>query len=454
MKKGCLIFVLVVLLLIAGGIAGGVWYLRQAVGLSQAPVVTYDRLVDADTRLIAVLETKQLGNLYTRHIVPIIDRLQLPGFLKNRIRGVVEGALPSQIALLGKTDPTSSEYKLQLFINERYLGPLVAAVTTDPKSLPAEANFHYTGPPFSLPERGVLTAQKPFPLLPGLDRFIEQQWQSGADVSPIRPAGGHLLEVVFDNRTGDALQLLGAHTALQGKTISEFFKNPEQEMGVPKLLALASDGRLTVDLSETNAIDAHLLISQSDPAASPLEVTASASVHGAFLDGLIEQFDARQTVDGNLLPQALVSNLGKFNFDITFDNGSGDFLKLIEGLGVIRLLEEQGTKVRQHLEAFNDMTVNSRLTGAMLDNGDLALEWRVDSKPGLEGAVYIALGFMPIDQTLIPMIEDKLSLCGMRYVGGPPTTKEGVAYLRQATVVGFRSNLLNFLEPVEQGGQP
>lgn len=447
MKKGCLIFFCVVLLLVAGGIIGGIWYLRQALGLSQAPVVTYDRLVEPDTRLIAVIETKQLSNLYTRHIVPLIDRVQVPGFLKNRIRSVVEGALPSQIAVLGKADPASSEYKLQFFINERYLGPLVAAVTSSPDALPAEANFKYTGPPFSLPERGVLTTQKPFRLLAGMQRFVEQQWKAVEGATPIRPAGGHLIEVVFDNRTGDALHALGAYAAAQGKAIGDFFRSPEQEVAIPILLGLASDGRLTVDLSEKNDIEAQVLISQSEPAASPLRISAGALVNGAFLDGLIEQFDAQQSIDGNTVPQAALANLEKFNFDVSFDNGSGDFLQILDRLGVIDLIEAQGTKVRQHFEAFNAMTASSRLTGAMLDNGDLALEWRVDSKPGLEGAVYIALGFLPIDQTLIPMIEDELRLRGMRFAVSPPTTEEGEAYLRKATIVGFRQNLLNLIKP-------
>ena len=451
MKKGCLIASLLLLALIIAGLGGGAWFVIQKVGLTQAPAVSYERLLEPDTRIVAVLDTKPLASLYTRYGLPMLDKVEAPALLKNRIRSFAENLLPGQVALFGKTDPQGGAYAFRLFINERYLGPLIAAATSNPQSMPAQAQFKYNGPPFALPERGVLTTEKSWPLLDGLASVINKQWPE-APVSPVRPEGGHLLEAVLDNRTGDVLQLLGARAVARGLTAADFFRTPEQESAIPTLLALASEGRLTVDLSPDDAIEAKVFLNHTDPAGAPLRVTAAARLAGTFLDTVLEQVTTTRSVDGNAVLEQALSAFDQFTCDAMFDNGSGQFLQIMDRLGVIAMLEQQGTNVRQQLEIFNKMT-QSRLTGVMMDNGDLVIEWRVDSAPGYEGSVYIALGFMPIDQTVLPVLTDQLRQRGMKFTATPASMEQGAAYFRRFTISGFRQNLPALFQPIPSDEQ-
>lgn len=443
MKKGCLIVALVLLVLIIAGLGGGAWYGSRLIGLSEAPEVTHAKLVEPDTRLIAVFRPRELLPLVEKHLLPLLDTVEAPGFLKSLIRSYAAKSLPNEIALLGNLDAEKGAYRARLFINERHFGPVVAQFTADPARFANVIQVRYDLPVFTLPERGVLTTERSFQLLRGLDGVVARYWpENGGE--PLRAEDGHLFEAVFDNRTGDLLHLFGARACARGLTLPELFKEPAQENAVSRLLALLADGRATVDLTPKQAIEAQVRINAPDAGASPLHASAALRIGADLLETLGKEFDTRRTIDVQRLPELLVNNAQSFTFEVTFDNRSNEFVTLLDDLGLFDTPEMQAANVRQQLEIFRLMT-EGRVAGQMQGNGDLDVIWRVDSGPGNEGAVFIALGFLPFDAEVLPLIDEFVRYYGMTLQSEQPTMEEGAAYLRRFKLRGFRQNVLNFL---------
>jgi len=441
-KKGCFIVAIVLLALALAGLGGGAWYASRLVGLREAPAVSHAHLVDADTRLIAVARPRQLLPFIEQHVLPLLDNVQAPAFLVSLIRKYATEALPNEIAVLGSLAHDEGAYRTRLFINERRFGPLVAQFTAEPARFANVIEVDYDLPVFAAPKRGVLTTERSFPLLRGLDNVVDQFWPPTAG-DPFRVEDGRLFEAVFDNRTGDLLHLIGARARARGLTLPEFFNEPTVENVIPRLLILLTEGRAALDLTPDQALEARVQVN-GEESDSPLDANAAVRIGPAVLGQLGADIEARRVIDAQRLPDLVVAGAESFTFDMRFDNRANEFMTLLEDLGLFDSPEMQAANIKQQLEIFRLMTQAS-LSGKMTANGDLVVTWRVDSAPGNEGAVYIALGFLPFDSEVMPLIEEYLRYYGMTLRADPPTMEDGAAYLRKFTIGGFKQNVLNFL---------
>jgi len=450
-KKGCLIVALVLVVLVLAGLGGGAWYGSRLIGLGEAPEVTHEKLVAKDTRLIAVVRPRELLPLIEKHVLPLLDSVPAPNFVKSLMRSYAAQSLPNEIALLGNLDAAKGAYRARLFINERYFGPAVAQFTANPAKFADVIQVNYELPVFTLPERGVLTTERSFQLLRGLDDVVARYWpEDGGE--PLRAEDKHLFEVVFDNRTGDLLHVLGARACAQGLTLPEVIKDSAQENTVGLLLALLADIRVIADLTPKHAVEANAQVNAPGLSTSPFHANAALRIGPGLLDALGKEFDTRHTFDVQRLPDLLMNSAEAFTFEVTFDNRSNEFVTLLDNLGLFDTPEMQAANVRQQLEIFKLMT-EGRVSGRMQNNGDLDIIWRVDSAPENEGAVYIALGFLPFDAEVLPLLDEFVRGYGMTLQAEPPTMEDGAAFLRRFKVRGFRQNVLNFLRRSPSGAR-
>lgn len=440
MKKGCLIFLIVVLALLIGGLAAGYWFVSQAIGLREAPVVSHTELVQPNTRLIAVAKPTKLIPLIERNMDKALSEMQGPEFVKNWIRSHVAAAVPNEVALLGGAEPANGTYGFTTFINERLFGPLFAMMTSGDTTFSGQAEFKYEGPVFELPKRGLLKASQAYPIAEGIEPMIAQKWQE-TSAPPIEVTGDHLIEVAVDNRGGDLLRLLGAYLQHEGRTISDVIKDEKQKKLAPIFLALVTDLRFMLDLAAEEAVVAALDVSKIADAGSPFHLHADAALSPDFMKTL-ETGIAAGKLDGAQVSELVFQTLSGFSFNIVFENQSQQFLNLLEELGVFDNPDMTEAGKRQFVEMFTMLT-EGELGGAMTPGGDLEITWSLKSKPENTGAVFITLGFLPIDQDYIPVIEDFWKERGMGMTVGQPTLDEktGVAYQRTFMIRGFRDHL-------------
>jgi hypothetical protein len=442
-KRGCIIVILLLLGVVLAGAVGGYLFVRAQLGLDEAPERSYNALVNDSTRFVAAAEPRQLAYLIERFVVPEIERWQGPEFIKARLKGYATGAIPNQVAVLGGPVPGLDELVVTYFINERYFGPAISAFTQRPEEFQQQVQTEYTGPPFFLPERGTLVAELSYPLLRGVEPLCQQYWPANVPPAPMEGEGGHLFEALVSNRQGEMLQILGAVARQQNPGIGALFSDAQQERASVHLLRLFSDARFTMDLEENHALQMQLATSRMEGSPSPLQTTFTAHMPPSVMEAVEEQFQAGQFAPQTLLEHAL-QQMDQFAYEIYFDNQREEFMALMANLGVFEIpgLAEQEQQLRTVIRLMTESTI----TGFLMDNGDLTGEWEVFSKSEDKAAVFVALGFLPIDQALIPALEDMFARMQMTFEVEPARMEDEAAYARRFTIRGFQPGLLALVQ--------
>ncbi|MFP4499470.1 MAG: hypothetical protein ACLFTT_00590 [Candidatus Hydrogenedentota bacterium] len=443
MKRGCIIVVLLLLAVLVVGGVGGYWYLRAKLGLDEAAVRSYDEVLTDDTRVVAAVEPRQLSHLIEQTVLPEIEAMEGPEYLKTQLKRYAVDAIPNQIALLIGLALERQAMDATLFVNERYFGPAIAAFTQRPEEFRQHLDTTYTGPPFMLPERGILVAETGFPLLTGVQPILQEYWPENVPPAPMAIEGGHLLEVLLDNRQGELLHFAGALARQDNPDITELFRNTQQERAIAHLLRLVSDCRLVLDLEDDYSLSAQLTASRMEESPSPLQMTFTGHTGPALMEALEKQLNAGQLDAAPLVALAL-QHLDQFSYNLYFDNQREAFMTLMANLGMFETPEMAAQE--QQLKTVIRLMTESSIEGFLMDNGDLTGEWQVHSAPEDQSAVFVALGFLPIDPVLIPALEDLFARLQMTFDAESARMEDDVAYARNFTIKGFKQGILALVD--------
>ena len=251
MKKVALIIfaVLVVLLVVAAG-GGAIAYKKfnSEYGLAASPVLHHDAICEADTR-IRLVAAPLLVAPFVEQYLP--ENMEIPTGPFS-LQSVLDRVLPREVAALIKTDMNTRKAQLTLFANEQRLGPYLEKVLNDSAFLAKIKQISWTSNGFELPERGSLSARGTLTVPETVESELFERWPTRVRETPAAVQGGHLLELVIDNRNGDILALAAAGVSASGQDWATFRKSQEAEMAMGVIQAIEV-ARITADLVDPDS---------------------------------------------------------------------------------------------------------------------------------------------------------------------------------------------------------
>lgn len=216
MKKGCLIVLIILaVLLVAAVIAGFVAYniANQRLGLTESRVVGHEELVVGDTRVRAVINPLLIVPIVSEYITPDMNLPLQP----EQVKQFMPYVLPREIAVLARTDVLGHKLYLTFFANEQRLGKLIQQYVNDSPILSQIKQITWTEGGIHLPERGNLYVEGSLEIPDNVEQELLQLWPAKAKEEAARIEGGNQLELVVDNRNGDILALAAAFTQAAGQ---------------------------------------------------------------------------------------------------------------------------------------------------------------------------------------------------------------------------------------------
>ena len=265
MKKGCLIALVAVplLLLIIAGI--GAFVADRQYGWTMADPVPHEQFAEPETRLRVSAKLDTLVDIFEATIPPG----SIPSWLPVSAGGVIPEVLPHEIAVLGGADYRENVYQLRVVVNERRGGPVVAQQLNDSGTFKDVSVVRWDPKGMRAEGRGVLIVEGSLPLEENLETRLLEQFPTAAPAQPMKLEGGHLLEVALDNTNGDLYTIVSAMQFTNGVTMAELEENAQVKAGLDMLpgifnlrLALdrTGDDELTLQLhAEADAATGSML---------------------------------------------------------------------------------------------------------------------------------------------------------------------------------------------------
>ena len=225
MKKGCIIVLAVLAVLVVGGVVvGAVAYGKASMefGLSEALPKTSDSLVKPETRVRAVLKTDLLTEFVQKHL-PVELTSQIPSWVPFDANTIVADVMPYEVSLLGGSDYRAGKFNLEIYINERRLGPALVEMFKQNNPVAGIPAIQWDPNLLTQAERGSLTLDGTIAIPDGLEDEILKTWTHEQKGEPLQISNSHLLELYIDNRNGDILTLAGAIAKSQGQDWKTLF---------------------------------------------------------------------------------------------------------------------------------------------------------------------------------------------------------------------------------------
>lgn len=266
MKKGCLIVLILLAVLVFGlGVAAVVG--ARSAGLFAGPAISHDTLATAKTRFWVVVNPEPMLPVLMPLVPAEIPDNPLPvAFNPQKWIG---SFLPRELALLAAPNFATGKTELTLFVNERRGGPAIVEMVRQQGALPNIPQVQWAEQGIELPERGNLQMRAFMPIPDGVEEVILENWKQRQTIEPLRVSGNHQIEALLDNRNGDLLGLAAAVVQATGGNWAELFE--QQKDRIMPILPGIHDIRLAVDLVDLNRATAVLRIDASEESGMTLQ---------------------------------------------------------------------------------------------------------------------------------------------------------------------------------------
>lgn len=259
MKKGCLIVIIVLAVLLALLAAGVFVAYRigdQRMGLSQAPVISHEQAVKGDTRIRFVISPEKLAPFIAAYLPP---KMQEAVARFMNAEDALSMVLPREIALLARSDILGKNMGLTLFANEKYLGRMIQERVNGSEFFSNIPQINWTTNGFELPERGFLYAEGNLPFPDSVEEDLNKLWPVAAKEPAAAAEGTSQAELVIDNRNGDILAVAGALVQASGQDWNLLKENQygRTAIGIMESIHI---GRLKADMMDMDTAAIQLRI--------------------------------------------------------------------------------------------------------------------------------------------------------------------------------------------------
>lgn len=256
----------IVFFLVVAGIAALVIADRKYQFLRDAPRISHELLAQPDTSIRVVAEPP-----LAKGIIKSLLRDQAPS------DWVMDRALPYEIALLITPHLDTAEIDIDLFCNDRRLGPAIGEASSRFSIESAYPFITWDANRFTTKERGSLVWHGKADIESSVIDQVRTHWTVDSQLSRPRVEGGHLLEAVVDNRDG-ALFALIATLHAKGEIVL-----PVSLMDVANSLVSVADVRIVANLREPDTLLVNMVVN-CVPDAEPGQITATSFLIGGLLN--------------------------------------------------------------------------------------------------------------------------------------------------------------------------
>lgn len=196
LKIGCLVVVSVGLLLALAG-AGAIFYFdSQYAFLSPGPEISHESVTSLHPAIHGVLDPAPLAEIARQRASKEYGR-DIPPWL-------VSFAMPRSVSFIAAADHDSGTIPLETLINEKRFGPVFVNFYREFTKDLKESPLGWSSDSLVLERRGLLRLTGGVDMEPQSREAAWYEWTHSADRTALPLEGGHLLEVVADNREGDA----------------------------------------------------------------------------------------------------------------------------------------------------------------------------------------------------------------------------------------------------------
>jgi len=249
MKKKIFLFVVVAFLLI---VVGAVLVADLMFGaVRTAPEVSCTTLIKPETRGVIVFNPPLAQKLIKQRILAMAPKAP---------EALVDATLPYQVAVLFDVDYGMSVMNGTVFLNERRLGPAICQWVNQ-QAIP-EPYSNVIKEEMVAEKRGVLTRKAVWNLDRDAMGKLRWEWKNTKLNTPLEPEGGHMLEVVLDNRDGGGLVVIATvHGMLFGTPLDSYMSSSAKDMATAY-----STLRIQANITENNELKAKLMIGCSPTA--------------------------------------------------------------------------------------------------------------------------------------------------------------------------------------------
>ncbi len=278
MKKGCLIGLIVLLVLIVGvAIVAGVGFVKvnQQYGISEAPPASYEQFVNKNTRVRLLFNPDKLNDLIAHYLPP--DALPLPSWLPYKQNQLIPMLMPREIALLTGSDFAKGQIDLTFFINERRLGPLIAQAADNSNIFKSIKQVKWDSELMTAPQRGVLKVGGAIAIPDGLENKVLETWQHDIKGEPVTIQGGHLIEAAIDNRSGDIFTLIASAQQASGQDWRALLQDPIAKTAIA-IVQKVVDFRLSGDFVSNDSAKIVARVGAEPDAGPQLEFLAGMGI--------------------------------------------------------------------------------------------------------------------------------------------------------------------------------
>lgn len=260
MKRGCLIVLIAVPLILLAALAYAYYNARSTYGLAPAERISHETIVTPETRLRVVLNRDKLLP-YLKGLVPPTG-VPMPWYVQKFVGDpgqALDEFMPYEVALLGSADYKENHYLATFFVNERLLGPAITtlvraqlaaqekAVRADAKS-PASQVFRslkFQEDYVDNSQRGILRSTIGLPMPAGMQNRVLRTWPVDKSPSAEKIEGGNLLELVIDNKTGELMTIMGTVGKANNQTLDQVFAIPDVEAAIRAIDVFRAAGNFT-----------------------------------------------------------------------------------------------------------------------------------------------------------------------------------------------------------------
>lgn len=224
-----------------------------------SPRVPYATVMGQEARVQFVLDIPKAKDIIRKALLKDIN---VPESLF--VRG-----LPYEMASWVEASPATGEMKASVFMNDQRLSPVLI------EKINAMDISKFTAKMFTWDEMKLQRVKPGVMLMEGVGKLdqdvraiIAERWAKKEQLQPLKSAGGHLIEVVMDNRDGGALGVIASMMAANGFSLDRLKSKSAMD-----ILAGMSDLGLTLDLASEDVADLVMTINFT-PETQDLQVTA------------------------------------------------------------------------------------------------------------------------------------------------------------------------------------
>ncbi len=199
--------ILLIVFLIVGAVImfALVWADARFELVRSAPHISHESMVDADTGLRAVVFPERIPQ----------------GFIDTVLEGntwatrALNWTMPHEVALLSRTRVDDDDISLQFVINNRRLGPVIQQYVNEETNLPSTALFSWSPEGLQRQRRGLLKLDGEVHVDRAVMQNRDSRWSGARPRLHLPLEGGHMFELILDNRQGAAYILAGAYAVSQ-----------------------------------------------------------------------------------------------------------------------------------------------------------------------------------------------------------------------------------------------